>query len=208
MAVSSAFQVSYAQSSQPEAIDLGLSVKWADRNLGASSPKGYGDYYAWGETSPKSHYSWNTYIFCTDTLGHHFNKYVPLDKPEYWSGSGSSDNKTCLDLSDDAARAQLGGKWRLPTKAEWEELRDKCTWSQRGKKGYKVTGPNGRSIFLPAAGIRVDSLLKSGGAVYWSSSLDTDRPYYAWECYFGGDHMIGMYIRLRCYGYSVRPVMD
>lgn len=148
MVLSSVFQMSYAQ---PKAVDLGLSVKWADRNLGAPTPEEYGEYYGWGETSPKSDYDWSTLKYCTDGEGRHFNKYVPSDKSKYWSGSGSPDNKTRLDLSDDAARAKLVGKWRIPTKAEWEELKEKCKWSWTGS-GYMVTGPNGRSIFLPAAG--------------------------------------------------------
>ena len=160
MTVSSAFQESYAQ---PKAVDLGLSVKWADRNIGASTPEGNGDYYAWGETSTKSDYSWNTYKYCTDTSGDHFNKYVYSLKSEYWSGSGSPDNKTRLELSDDAARAKLGGKWRTPTMAEWEELKEKCTWSWTGS-GYRVTGPNGRSIFLPAAGVRDGSSSSNVGS--------------------------------------------
>ena len=205
MAVVSLLQMSYAQ---PKAVDLGLSVKWADRNLGASTPVENGEYYAWGETSPKSDYLWKTLKYCTDTSGDCFNKYVPSNKSEYWSGNGSPDNKTCLDLSDDAARANLGGKWRIPTKDEWEELKDKCTWSWM-ESGYNVTGPNGRSIFLPAAGYRLGSssidVGSDGG--YWSSSLHTDNPNDAWEMrfYSGVYDMCNYY---RYYGFSVRPVTE
>ena len=193
---------------QPKAVDLGLSVKWADRNLGASSPEGNGNYYAWGETSPKSDYDWSTLKYCTDGEGRHFNKYVPSDKSKYWLGSGSPDNKTRLDLSDDAARAKLGGKWRIPTKAEWEELKEKCKWSWTGS-GYRVTGPNGRSIFLPAAGYRYGSSSYDVGSdgYYWSSSLYTDDPGYAWGMDFGsGDY--DMYGDSRYDGFSVRPVTE
>ena len=193
---------------QPKAVDLGLSVKWSDRNLGALSPEEYGDYYAWGETSPKWDYSWNTLKYCTDTSGKHFNKYVHSDRSKYWSGSGSPDNKTRLDLSDDAARAKLGGKWRIPTKAEWEELKEKCKWSWTGS-GYRVTGPNGRSIFLPAAGSRLGSSSYYVGSDgdYWSSSLYTDYPNLAWRMYFdSGDYY--MYSSNRSRGLSVRPVTE
>lgn len=205
MAVASLLQMSYAQ---PKAVDLGLSVKWADRNLGALSPEEYGDYYAWGETSPKSDYLWKTLKYCTDTSGDCFNKYVPSNKSEYWSGNGSPDNKTCLDLSDDAARANLGGKWRIPTKDEWEELKDKCTWSWTGS-GYRVTGPNGRSIFLPAAGVRdgSSSYFVGSNGVYWSSSLYTDYPYFAWRMnFYSGDYCMLNYLRFN--GLSVRPVTE
>lgn len=206
MALSSAFQESYAQ---PQAVDLGLSVKWADRNLGALSPEEYGDYYAWGETSPKSDYLWKTLKYCTDTSGDCFNKYVPSNKSEYWSGNGSPDNKTCLDLSDDAARANLGGKWRIPTKDEWEELKDKCTWSWM-ESGYNVTGPNGRSIFLPAAGYRSGSSSNSVGysGGYWSSSLYMRYPGGAWKMGFIGSRDCDMYFDSRGYGSSVRPVTE
>ncbi len=207
MAVSSAFQVSYAQSSQPEAIDLGLSVKWADRNLGASSSEEYGEYYAWGETSPKSEYSRSTLKYSTDKWKVLFNKYVPSDKSRYWSGNGSPDNKTRLDMSDDAARANLGGKWRTPTKDEWEELIEKCTWSWTGS-GYKVTGPNGRSIFLPAAGCRLasSSFAVGSGGDYWSSSLTGD-PNYVLNMEFDSG-VYHMFFCERLVGISVRPVMD
>ena len=203
MAVSSAFQESYAQ---PEAVDLGLSVKWADRNLGASTPEEYGDYYAWGEISPKSDYDWSTLKYCTDEEGKNFNKYVPSDRSDSWSGSGSPDNKICLDLSDDAARVNWGGKWRIPTKAEWEELKEKCKRSWTGS-GYRVTGPNGRSIFLPAAGYRDGSSSVDVGSdgYYWSSSLGTVGPSYAWGMWFRSGNYFVISLS-RDYGNSVRPV--
>ena len=132
----------------PEAVDLGLSVKWANVNVGAISPEDYGDYFAWGETELKTDYSWSTYKFelGTDENGP-FSKYVTN------SSYGTVDNKTVLDPEDDAAHVNWGGSWRMPTDAEWTELRTKCTWTWTSEvNGMLVTGPNGKSIFLPAAG--------------------------------------------------------
>ena len=153
-------------------VDLGLSVKWATCNVGATSPEGYGSYYAWGETSTKSSYTWSNLKYCLDNSGDKFSKYLGQSK------YGTVDNKTTLDLSDDAAHVNWGGSWRMPTKAEQDELREKCTWTRttmNGKNGYKVTSKlNGNSIFLPAAGCRYNSGLDNDGSngSYWSSSLD------------------------------------
>jgi hypothetical protein len=131
-----------------EYVDLGLSVKWATCNVGATKPEEYGDYFAWGETTPKDAYDWSTYKWCNGG---------PSTQTKYCTNSsyGTVDNKTTLDLSDDAACANWGGSWRMPTRAEQDELRNNCTWTwttQNGVNGYKVTGTNGNSIFLPAAG--------------------------------------------------------
>ena len=140
---------------------MGLSVKWADRNVGASKPEEYGDYFAWGETEPKSTYSWSTYKWCNGSE-------TTLTKYNTNSSYGTVDNKTILDLSDDAARANWGGSWRMPTDAELTELREQCTWTwttQNGVNGYKVTSKsNGNSIFLLAAGFRHNSGLYSAGS--------------------------------------------
>ena len=152
------------------AVDLGLpsGTLWADRNIGADSPEGYGDYFAWGETRPKSTYSWSTYKYCKGS-------YNTLTKYCTDSSCGTVDNKTVLEPSDDAATANWGSNWRMPTHAEQEELIEKCTWTwttRNGVNGYKVTGPNGNSIFLPAAGFRYDSSVSGAGsrANYWSAS--------------------------------------
>ncbi|MBR5854417.1 MAG: hypothetical protein IKY87_01895, partial [Paludibacteraceae bacterium] len=111
----------------------------------------------------------------------------------------------------DAARANWGGSWRMPTDAEFAELREQCTWTwttQNGVKGYKVTSKsNGNSIFLPAAGDRNDSSLSSAGSYgnYWSSSLYTGYPSHAWDVNFGSSGVL-RYDYSRCYGFSVRPV--
>jgi len=191
-----------------EWVDLGLSVKWATCNVGASSPSEYGDYFAWGETSPKSDYSWSTLKYCSDDSGDSFTKYNT--KSDY----GSVDNKTRLDLSDDAARANWGGKWRMPTEAEFDELESNCTYTwttQGGKNGYKVTSKkNGNSIFLPAAGDRYGTSVSNAGSYgyYWSSSLNTDGPFHAWYLYFNSSYFVTYNLGNRNHGFSVRPVTE
>ncbi len=186
-------------------VDLGLSVKWATCNVGANFPSVYGDYFAWGETATKTTYNWSSYYkHCNVSSG-------TLTKYNTSSSYGTVDNKTQLDLSDDAARANWGGSWRMPTNAELTELREQCTWTwttQNGVNGYKVTSKsNGNSIFLPAAGRRYDSSLEYAGSYgyYWSSSLYTDYPYYAWGVYFNSS-FVGRDYGNRYGGLSVRPV--
>ena len=189
-------------------VDLGLSVKWATMNVGASSPEDYGDYFAWGETSTQSTYNWSTYKWCNGSLS-------TLTKYNTSSSYGTIvDNKTQLELTDDAARANWGGSWRMPTDAEMTELRSNCTWTwttQNSVKGYKVTskksGYTNNSIFLPAAGYRDDSSLCSAGisGYYWSSSLCTDSPNLAWSVDFNSNFVSRDYGK-RGYGHSVRPV--
>ena len=192
-------------------VDLGLSVKWASCNLGASSPEEYGDYYAWGETETKTNYEWSTYKWCKGDYNK-LTKYCPSDESGYWAGYGSPDGKTRLDLSDDVAHIKLGGKWRIPTDEEWTELRERCKWtwtSTNSVNGYTVTGPSGNSIFLPAAGYRYGTLLYDAGSygLYWSSSLNRGSPDYAWRVrfYSGNDYR---YYGRRYYGHSVRPVTE
>lgn len=187
-------------------VDLGLpsGLLWATRNVGASSPEDYGDYFAWGETTPKSVYDWSTYRYCN-------GDYDQLTK--YCSGSsygyyGFTDNLTILQPSDDAATANYGG--RTPTNEEWEELMDHTTsqWTtQNGVNGCRFTGSNGNSLFLPAAGVRWYSSLYYDGirGYYWSSSLDTGYPDVAWHFDFGSDDL-GMGGEGRGYGFAVRAV--
>ena len=173
-----------------EWVDLGLSVLWATCNVGASSPSEYGDYYAWGETEIKSSY--------TKDNSKTYGKTDMVDisgNPQY-----------------DAATANWGSGWRMPTKAEFEELLDKCEWQWTeldGRKGYTITGSNGNSIFLPAAGFRdeASSLIDAGCfGTYWSSTshfyedaalamILADNSYYLWEA-------------LHNFGYTVRPVLN
>jgi hypothetical protein len=183
-------------------VDLGLSVKWATCNVGADSPEDYGDYFAWGETSPKSTYNWSTYKW---------GDYENFTKYNTKSGFDTVDNKNQLDLSDDAARANWGGSWRMPTHDEFMELIEKCSWTwttQNGVKGYKVTSKtNGNSLFLPAAGYRYGSSLLSAGSYgyYWSSSLYSDDPDYA-RCVYFYSSCVDWHYTYRCFGHSVRPV--
>ena len=169
-----------------EYVDLGLSVKWATCNVGASSPGDYGRYYAWGETATKSDYSTST------TYGKQMN-----------SIAGNS--------TYDVARREWGNTWRLPTKKEFQEIIDNCTWTwttQNGHNGYKVTSKkNGNSIFLPAAGRRTGTSFYNQGAsaYYWSATpLEGCGAYYLG---FGGGYRIVLWID-RYYGHSVRPVSE
>ena len=171
-------------------VDLGLSVKWATCNVGASSPSDYGNYYAWGETRTKSEYTRDN----SSTYGINI-------------GDISGDSRY------DVARANWGGTWRLPTQAEMQELIDKCTWtwtSQGGHNGYRVTGPNGSSIFLPAAGYRRGSSLhyRAGDyGYYWSSTPYESDARGAYYLYF---YSSGHYLKWKgpYNGRSVRPVSD
>ena len=195
-----------------EWVDLGLSVKWATCNVGATKPEEYGDYFAWGETEPQTTYDWNTYKWATATWDatDEFWDLATLTKYNTDSGYGTVDNKTVLELADDAARANWGGKWRMPTDAEWTELLENCTWTWTTKnsvKGYEVKSKtNGNSIFLPAAGSRGDGdLLDAGYGNYWSSSLGAGSPDGAWGVYFGSGNVFGG-DGGRYYGQSVRAV--
>ena len=172
-----------------EWVDLGLSVKWATCNVGANSPSDYGDYYGWGETSTKSSYTEennNTY--------------------------GKSMNDIRGNSSYDVARAKWGGSWRLPTEAEFQELLDKCTWTwttQGGHNGYKVTGNNGKSIFLPAADYRFETSPNNVGedGYYWSSTPHESNTYFAYYLnFYSSGHIV--HWGNRCYGLYVRPVVE
>lgn len=171
-----------------EYVDLGLSVKWAACNVGASSIEDSGNYYAWGETATKA---------------------------EYTQANSKTYGKTKGDISGnpqyDAARANWGGTWRLPTKAEFDELVNKCKWewtTQGGKKGYRVIGPSGNSIFLPAAGWRSGSSLYDADTrgYYWSSTPDgsTDAVF---DLLFFSGYRSTYWIR-RFSGFPVRPVSE
>ena len=190
-----------------EYVDLGLGsgTLWATHNLGAINPEDYGDYFAWGETSPKSVYDWSTYRYCNNGNYHQLTKYC---NNSYYGYNGFTDNLTILQPGDDAATANYGG--RTPTNEEWEELLDNTTsvWGTlNGVNGRLFVGTNGHLLFLPAAGCRWDSNIHGGGyyGYYWSSSLYPGLPFYAWEIGFGsGSQRIDYYDRFR--GYAVRAV--
>ena len=191
-----------------EYVDLGLpsGLKWATCNVGANTPEEYGYYFAWGEVEPKTTYNWSTYKYCVDN----YNNLTKYCSQSSYGNNGFTDNKTVLDPEDDAATFNWGGAWRMPTKAEQDELREKCTWvwtSQNGVNGYKVTGPNGNSIFLPAAGYMYEGTLGYAGSFgdYWSSSLDAGYPRNAYNVDFGSGN-VGWIDSGRYFGQSVRPV--
>lgn len=213
-----------------QAVDLGLSVKWANMNIGATSMDDYGDYFAWGETvgykGGKETFNKSTYKYYmstkvpdttdkdgftipgTTTSG--YTKYVTKSNASRNGYDGFYDDKTVLDPEDDAAIANWGGSWRMPTRAEQDELRTKCAWEWKelnGKKGYKVTGPNGNFIFLPAPGFRQDSSFYNVGysGYYWSSSLNESYSDGAFYLYFYSDY-VGWGGDLRYEGQSVRAV--
>ena len=189
-----------------EWVDLGLSVKWATCNVGASNESDYGSYFAWGEISPKSEYTWSNLKYCLDSNGDRFSKYVAS------SSYGNVDNRTRLEYSDDAARYNWGGRWRMPTESEFEELINKCKWewtTRGGHNGYLVTGPSGRSIFLPAAGWRTGSSSSSVGSLgyYWSSTLTSSYSLNARYFYFNSGYDF-VSSSNRYDGQSVRPVVS
>lgn len=186
-------------------VDLGLSVKWATCNVGANSPEDYGDYYAWGETTAKSDYDWDTYKWCNGTFDS-MTKYCKN------SNFGTVDNRMTLTSSDDVATVKWGSKWRIPTMEEIIELRNKCIWTWtflNGIKGCRVEGPNGNSIFLPAAGAYfTQGLLRLQMACYyWSATLSSEDSGCAYvlneEYNFHGSTGAS-----RCSGFSVRPVTE
>ena len=188
-------------------VDLGLpsGLLWATRNVGATSPEDYGDYFAWGETTPKSVYDWTTYIY-SNGARNQLTKYCSKSSYGY---NGFTDNLTILQPSDDAATANYGG--RTPTKKEWGELRNNTTaqWTTRnGVNGLLFTGTNGNSLFLPATGYRGDSSLYVDGSSgnYWSSSLSTDLPSSAWSFYFNSRANRISDISPRKIGQTVRAV--
>ena len=189
---------------EPEYVDLGLSVKWATFNVGASKPEDYGDYYAWGETMPKDIYSWTNYKWCDGTQNN-MTKY------------NATDGKTTLEPADDAATVNWGDDWRMPTKAEMQELFDNCTWTEETHhaiNGYLVTGPNGNSIFLPKAGFYNyddfgESLQKPNHSLYyWTNTIYDSGSIYAWDLVKNGLWNDNGIYNTRRLGFPIRPVYD
>ena len=132
-------------------VDLGLpsGTIWATRNVGASSPEDYGDYFAWGETEPKETYNWKTYKWCNGSF-YPLTKYCTSGDPAYEDGFGIIDNKTELEPVDDAAYVNLGANWRMPSENQIVEMLENCTWQwikRNGVDGQLVTGPNGNTMF-------------------------------------------------------------
>ena len=200
----------------PIAVDLGLSVKWATCNVGATKPEEYGDYFAWGETDTyyssldpltwkdgkESGYDWSSYQFGTSDEGP-FSKY------------NATDQLTTLETGpdgDDVANKVLGGNWRVPTNEEWNELKKYCTWERKEVSdgyecnGYLVSG-NGNSIFLPSAGGFKGTGFNNSGCGYWSSTFDPSNEPYSYIMKMGLFSFELMDV-LRCYGYSIRAVTE
>ena len=185
-------------------VDLGLpsGLLWARTNIGASFSSDDGDYFAWGETEPKSYYAWSTYKWWGDD---NITKYNPTDK------------KTTLDSEDDAATVNWGVPCRMPDSSEFEELYNECDWtwqeSYNGTSGYLVTGPNGKTIFFPASGNRFndDEPFNHGwNGYYWSRSIDQlHTTYYARFLMFNKGHVKPkIYGSFRPNGLTVRPVAE
>ena len=192
-----------------EYVNLGLpsGTLWATCNVGAINPEDFGYYFAWGETTPKDVYSWNTYKwsnggydqltkYCTDSsLG--YNGYV--------------DNMTSLQTNDDAAKVNWGGDWHTPTQEEWQELIDYSSFSiwttQNGVNGRLFTGTNGKSIFFPDAGYRceISLIISPYSGSYWSNSLYDENPNEAMHFTFNS-RIYAMSWFYRFLGFPVRPV--
>ena len=198
-------------------VDLGLpsGTIWATRNVGASAPEYYGDYFAWGETEPKSYYNWDTYKWYqsyNDANGNYHSGYTKYCTSSSYGLDGFVDNKTELDPSDDAACAHYPGG-RMPSYDQIVELCNSCSWQwtqRNGVYGQLVTGPNGNTMFLPAAGYRWDDSLSDAGSdgYSWSRTLNSSGPRNAFSLYFGsGDWGWGYWIsNYRYNGFTVRAV--
>ena len=195
---------------QEQYIDLGLpsGILWATCNLGATSPEGYGNYYAWGENYAKESYIWDNYVhypedtIIIDTLIYTYRTIIKYCE---------SDGLTNLESSDDAATVNLGANWRIPSSDEFEELliNSTTTWTTRnGVNGYEFVGPNGNSIFLPAAGGRSEesSINKGACGFYWLNSVTYDE-YYAYG-FILDSTSLNETSYYRMYGQTIRPVYD
>lgn len=212
-------------------VDLGLPSGrlWATCNVGATKPTEYGEYYAWGETKPKKEYSWANYKYIEDSykslkdkiaMSEGVNKYtVPDEKEEWLDCKFIGDRKTILEAIDDAATANWGNEWRMPTLEEQKEMIAGCDWvwtnnlNESGKAGIIGTSKkNGNTVFLPATGFRNGTGLISDGEDYvgcWSSSLEE-------ACSGGAYHLSLLSYEFdwdfnntsgRCCGLSVRAVV-
>lgn len=189
-------------------VDLGLpsGTLWAICNVGTDIPEGYGDYFAWGETQPKTTYDWSTYEWCNGAEDQ-LTKYCNYSS---YGSNGFTDNLITLSADDDAATANWGSEWCTPNKEQWEELLENTSFqwkTQHGVNGYLFISDNGRRIFLPAAGG-----YNGGGLIgvknygnYWSRSLSTDDPIDASVLYFSSDYK-DVSFRNRNRGHSVRAV--
>ena len=202
------------QAKQYEYIDLGLpsGLKWAKCNVGAEKETDYGDYFMWGSTRP------NTKTTC-NWMKNPFNNGSDSCDEEYFNAHKSEwlDDNDNLKPEYDAARANMGGDWRMPTKDDFQELLDNTDsewvhdYNGTGVGGRKFTSKtNGNSIFIPFSGERLDSSFYFQGTFgnVWSSSLDTAEPYFAWYLGFSEDRVYADYYESRDFGFVVRGVME
>ena len=202
-------------------VDLGLpsGTLWATCNIGANTPEGYGDYFAWGETGPKAVYDWTTYKYCNGD----FDQLTKYCQEASYGYDGYTDDLYELQPSDDAATVNWGEDWRMPSASEGEELLSQCELKRdtvNGVPGLCIVGKNGNSIFLPSGGAKGDfvgpspeSLQVGGHGYYWVN----DR------CYAFNNQMVGCYDHManfisspvvsstggwttRCIGMSIRAV--
>ena len=199
------------QPAEADWVDLGLpsGTLWATRNVGANSPEDYGDYFAWGETAPRGYYGWNTYKWCNGS-------YTTLTKyctNSYYGYNGFTDGKTELDPVDDAAYINWGPSWRMPSLEQIKELINNCTWQwtqRNGVNGHLFTGPNGNTMFLPAAGFRLNVGFSSADTYgyYWLRTLyssNPSKPQYAYNLHFY-KKSVNWSNTTRDYGHTVRAV--
>ena len=196
-----------------ECVDLGLptGTLWATHNVGANKPEELGDYFAWGETAPKANYAWNNTAWV-----HSENGQVIISKYNTKSQYGEVDNKTELDPEDDAAYVNMGSDWRMPSKAQVDELLENCTWEWtqlNGVNGQLITGPNGNTLFLPAGGDRIDTDIDDVGVLgnYWTRSLyvvnaNVSFPTSAYKIYFNAENGLSWNAAQRNCGFPVRAV--
>ena len=208
-------------SDKPKLVDMGLSVKWADRNVGAVGLRDYGqfsdavnpwgDYYSWGNPETQEVYDWEHYPYVTSNsaICKYFGEYRDTAA---WGGEGDPDRKQLLDPEDDAATAKYGENWRMPTRDEWAELVENCSWECTQLHGINVikatSYKNNAILYLPLAGyMYYNSLIDEKGSYgfYWSSVLYADYPYKAYYSIFGSDS-VDIYDFDRCEGFSVRAV--
>lgn len=196
-----------------EYVDLGLpsGLKWASYNVGATSPEGYGWYFSWGETYNKVPCTWMYYGY-GEGESNTMTKYCTN------SSNGTVDDKTVLEPEDDAANVNWGGRWRMPTAEEYKELCEECSWvsmNLNGSIGYKVKGPNGNCIYLPAAAYHSApySTILRGYVCYWSSSLNVSNcnQAYCLHDFIGTvnvETVLEPFSKDRCLGYTVRAVAE
>ena len=194
-----------------EYVDLGLSVKWATCNVGADRPEDTGNYYSWGEIEPKRSYTWENYSHSNGSN----KKLTKYCSDSGYGYNGFTDNKTSLDPEDDVAHINLGDGWRIPTREEFEELMQNCTWTwttQNDVNGYLVTsnktGYTDRSIFLPASGLRSLSNQFFAGqyGFYWSTTASNNFADSAVSLYFFYGQLSLIESSAYCQGQCIRPV--